>query len=156
LADKWYPYEESIRVPLIVHDPRLPKARRGETNDDFVLNVDIAPTLLAATGAAVPERMQGRDFSPLYQKNGAAVSPAWREVFYYEHATLRDKWFIPASQAVVSGTLKYSWWPEFEHEELYDLRSDPLEQKNLVGDPSRATELEDQRKLLDQLRKAAK
>jgi len=156
LADKWYPYEESIRVPLIVHDPRLPKARRGETNDDFVLNVDLAPTLLAATGVASPPRMQGRDFAPLYQKKGAEPTPAWREAFFYEHATLNNKWFIPASQAVVSGTLKYSWWPEFEHEELYDLRSDPLEQKNLAGDPSRAAELEAQRKLLDQLRNAAK
>ena len=41
LADKWYPYEESIRVPLIVRDPRMPKIKRGTTNDDFVLNVDL-------------------------------------------------------------------------------------------------------------------
>ena len=41
LADKWYPYEESIRVPLIVRDPRMPKTKHGTTNDDFVLNVDL-------------------------------------------------------------------------------------------------------------------
>jgi arylsulfatase len=35
LADKWYPYEESIRVPLIVRDPRMPATQRGKTNDDF-------------------------------------------------------------------------------------------------------------------------
>src|SRR5207302_1679130 len=37
LADKWYPYEESLRVPLIVRDPRLPKERRNVTRDPTVL-----------------------------------------------------------------------------------------------------------------------
>ena len=66
LADKWYPYQESIRVPLIVRDPRMPPAKRGGTNDDFALNVDLAPTILAATGIAAPATMQGRDLAPLY------------------------------------------------------------------------------------------
>jgi len=83
LADKWYPYEESIRVPLIVRDPRMAAERRGGTNDDFVLNADLAPTILAAARAAAPPRMQGTDFAPLYL---ADRKPAWRDEFYYEHA----------------------------------------------------------------------
>jgi arylsulfatase A-like enzyme len=156
LADKWYPYEESIRVPLIVHDPRIPADRRGGTNDDFVLNVDIAPSLLAGAGAKVPDGMQGRDFSVLYQKDGAEVSPKWREVFFYEHGTIRDKDFIPASEAVVARDFKYTWWPEFEYEELFDLRSDPLEQKNLAGEVGHAEVLEAQRTLLKRLREGAR
>ena len=66
LADKWYPHQESIRVPLIVSDPRMPKDRRGSTRDDFTLNVDLAPTMLAAAGIAPPPTMQGRDIAPLY------------------------------------------------------------------------------------------
>ena len=66
LADKWYPYEESIRVPLIVRDPRMPNSKRGTTNDEFVLNVDLAPTILAFAGVAAPSRMQGQNFAPLY------------------------------------------------------------------------------------------
>jgi arylsulfatase A-like enzyme len=54
LADKWYPYDESIRVPLIVQDPRIPESLRGATNDDFVLNVDVAPTILAAANLPAP------------------------------------------------------------------------------------------------------
>ena len=47
-------------------DPRLPAAKRGTTNDALVLNLDVAPTVLAAAGAKVPEVMQGRDVAPLY------------------------------------------------------------------------------------------
>jgi hypothetical protein len=53
LADKWYPFEESIRTPLIVADPRMPAAVRGTTNDALTLNVDLAPTILAAVLADI-------------------------------------------------------------------------------------------------------
>ena len=60
LADKWYPYEESVRVPLVVRDPRLPPARRGTTRDQFALNIDVAPTIVARRRAA----RSGRDAGP--------------------------------------------------------------------------------------------
>ncbi len=70
LADKWYPYEESLRVPLVVHDPRLPAGKRGQVSDEYVLNIDIAPFILAAAGRKVPGGMQGKDFSALYDQKG--------------------------------------------------------------------------------------
>ena len=66
LADKWYPHQESIRVPLIIRDPRMPEQQHGSTNNDFTLSVDLAPTILSAVGLATPEAMQGRDIAPLY------------------------------------------------------------------------------------------
>jgi arylsulfatase len=130
LADKWYPYDESIRVPLIVRDPRLPATRRGKTNDEFVLNVDLAPSLLAAAGQPVPGTMQGRNFAPLYLDE---PPPAWRQDFYYEHAVIRRADFIPASEALVSRDRKYILWPDSGHEELFDLRQDPGETTNLAA-----------------------
>lgn len=129
LADKWYPYEESIRVPLIVRDPRMEEARRGTTNDEFVLNVDLAPMMLKAAGLKVPDTMQGKDFSGLYL---GRTAPKWRQEFFYEHAVIRDKDFIPASQALVSKGWKFSFWPDSGYEELYDLQKDPAEQENLA------------------------
>ena len=127
LADKWYPYEESIRVPLIVHDPRMPAASKGKTNGDFVLNVDIAPTILAATSVAAPKTMQGRDFAPLY-RDAKKPDPPWRDEFFYEHAIIGSKDRIPASQALVRHDAKYIYWPDFKYEELFDLKADPQEQ----------------------------
>ena len=153
LADKWYPYEESIRVPMIVFDPRIPRDQRGQTNGQYALNVDLAPTILTALGLEVPEGMQGRDLAPLYL---GEVKPEWRKEFFYEHPTISNKHRIPASQAVVSKTLKYTWWPEWEYEELYDLRNDPLEQDNLVDDPEYADQLVQMRRKLQQMAAAAR
>lgn len=152
LADKWYPYEEALRVPLIVVDPRMHPMRRGHVNDDFVLNVDIAPTLLAAAGIPAPERMQGKDFAPLYLK---AEPPAWRQEFYYEHPTVSNRERIPSSEAVVRKDVKYAYWPEWNFEELYDLRADPFEEHNLASDPAQADRLSDLRDALDRLREEA-
>jgi arylsulfatase A-like enzyme len=155
LADKWYPYDESIRVPLVVRDPRLPAAARGKTNDDFVLNVDLAPTLLAAANVPAPKTMQGRDFAPLYR---AAKTPAppWRGEFYYEHAVIGNKARIPASQALVRHDAKYIYWPDFNYEELFDLKADPQEQKTLMADPTRANQLAELKKRFAELKEQVK
>ena len=153
LADKWYPHQESIRVPLIIRDPRLSAERRGRTDDSLTLNVDLAPTILAAAGIAAPARMQGRDLAPLYLES---ERPAWREEFFYEHPTLFDKHFIPASQALVRRDLKYFYWPDFEREQLFDLRSDPREETDLAKDPAYATRLEELRARFAELEQAVK
>jgi arylsulfatase len=79
LADKWYPHQEIIRVPLIAVDPRMDSSHRNQLNHDLTLNVDIAPTLLEAAGIPAPSTMPGRDLSPLY----LAKTPAdWRTGFF--------------------------------------------------------------------------
>ena len=152
LADKWYPYEESIRVPLIVRDPRMARERRGGTNDDFTLNVDLAPTILSAATVTAPKNMQGRDIAPLYL---AAAKPAWRSEFFYEHGIIKNVDFIPASEALVRKDAKYLFWPDFKHEEIFDLRADPFEERNLAADPTQQAKLAELRKRFAELKAAA-
>ncbi|MBB3209486.1 arylsulfatase A-like enzyme [Rhodopirellula rubra] len=153
LADKWYPHQESIRVPLIVRDPRMPKNIGGQTNDEFTLNVDLAPTILAAAKIDAPETMQGRDFSTLYL---ASEKPQWREEFFYEHPMLKTTEFIPASEALVRKGWKYMYWPEFEREQLFDLTDDPIEEKDLASNPEHAVKLGEMRKRFLQLKELAR
>ncbi len=153
LADKWYPHQESIRVPLIIHDPRMPKEQLGKTNDDFTLNVDLAPTILAAAGVSAPARMQGRDIAPLYL---AKEKPAWRTGFFYEHPTFKNVDFIPSSEALVRKDWKYFYWPDFKLEQLFDLKSDPMEENDLAKDPSQAARLEEMRGVFARLRAEAR
>jgi len=153
LADKWYPYEESIRTPLIVLDPRMPRAQRGAVRDQMVLNVDLAPTILGAAGLSVPATMQGTDLSPLYR---AAVPPVGRTEFFYEHATIRNTDFIPASTALVRKDVKYIHWPDFNHEELFDLTSDPQETVNLAASPEESARLQTMRARFAELQQAAR
>jgi arylsulfatase A-like enzyme len=153
LADKWYPYQESIRVPLIVHDPRLPSSRAGQTIDAMTLNVDLAPTILGAAQATRPQGMQGQDMAPLYL---AATPPTWRTEFFYEHAVIKDVDFIPASEALVQKDWKYIYWPDFKVEQLFDLKNDPLEEHDLVKDRQQAQQLEKLRARFAELKNAAR
>jgi len=153
IADKWYPHQESIRVPLIVRDPRMTAKQHGRTNDDFTLNVDLAPTILAAVGIPAPSTMQGRDIAPLYL---LANKPPWRTEFFYEHAMLQSKDFIPASQALVRKDWKYLYWPDFGLEQLFHVAADPFEETDLVGDPTQAKRLADMRSRFAELKAAAR
>ena len=110
-------------------------------------------TVLAAAGVPTPDTMQGEDFAPLYLQE---EPPAWRDEFFYEHPTVSNRERIPSSEAVVRKDVKYHYWPEWDFEELFDLRADPLEEHNLAADPSESARLEELREVLDTLRSEAR
>jgi arylsulfatase A-like enzyme len=56
LVGKWLMLEESIRVPLIIRDPRLPAELRGKRCGEMALSIDLAPTMLALAGCRFPMR----------------------------------------------------------------------------------------------------
>lgn len=153
LADKWYPHQESIRVPLIVRDPRMNKDQLGKTDDSFALNVDLAPTILAATGIKAPTTMQGRDLEPLY--SGEKVDD-WRTEFFYEHAIISNKNRIPASEALVRKDWKYFYWPDFDHEQLFHIAEDPFEENDVINVKENAAILKEMRARFKELKQAAK
>ncbi|CAB9507994.1 Extracellular sulfatase SULF-1 [Seminavis robusta] len=129
LAEKWFAYEESIRVPLIIQDPRMPKTKVGQRNDDFTLSIDLAPTILSAAKIPVPTVMQGRDMSQLY-RSSIPNELQWRDEFYYEWFT-GNKDDIPASLALVRKNAKYILWPDYDYEQLFRLDNDPFEENDL-------------------------
>ncbi|KAI2510206.1 protein of unknown function (DUF4976) [Fragilaria crotonensis] len=129
LAGKWFPHQESIRVPLIIKDPRMPRDKIGTINDDFTLNIDLASTILGAAGVEQPSVMQGRDISDLYLKS----VPKWREEFFYEHPVHLDTRIIPASTALVRKKYKFMTWPDYKMEQLFDLDADPFELQDLIN-----------------------
>jgi arylsulfatase A-like enzyme len=150
LADKWYLYEESIRVPLIVFDPRLPPAQRGRTVDAMALNIDLAPTMLDYAGVSAPRTMQGASLRPWL--NGEA--PKWREDWFYEHHAVTKS--IPPSEGVRSQHWTYLRWmkdPDRPVEELYDLKVDPFQERNLVSVREHQEILAQLRERWQQLRK---
>lgn len=153
MADKWLPYEESIRVPLIVVDPRA-TATRGRKVDAMALNIDVSPTLLDAAGLPVPARMQGRSLVPLVRSG--ATPTGWRTEFFYEHLALPDR--IPPTEAVRTEQWKYFRWLSGKPpiEELYDLRADPREEHNLAGDPAHVATLAELREKWSKWREQAK
>lgn len=137
LAGKWYMHEESIRTPLLIRDPRRPETagtRRAET----ALNIDICPTILSLAGLEPPPSMNGRDLTPLL----SGESPAWRSEWFYEHLFEHER--IPKSEGVHGGRWKYFSFFEQQppSEWLYDLESDPGEERNLALSAEHHTQLE--------------
>jgi arylsulfatase A-like enzyme len=110
MAGKWYPHEESIRVPLFIYDPRLPLESRGMKQEEMVLNIDVAPTILSLAGLESPAGMQGHDLTRLY--SGPAMEDHWRDEFFYEHTIEIPT--IPPSLAVVTEEYKFITYPALE------------------------------------------
>jgi arylsulfatase A-like enzyme len=153
LADKWYPHEESIRVPLIIRDPRMETSKRGTTDDAMTLSVDLAPTILTALPVDAPETMQGRSMTDLYLSNSDVQ---WRDEFFYEHAIISNKNRIPASEALVRNDWKYFYWPDFDTEQLFDLTTDPREENDLVASSTHQAKLAEMRARFKELKAVAK
>lgn len=119
LAGKWYPYEESIRVPLIIRDPRMPKEKINTLNDDLTLNIDLAPTILGAAGITPPARMQGRDIADLYLPAQSTIassslsSVTQNKELPEEHDNRNNKTPL---QSLVGMKKKKPWRKEFYYE----------------------------------------
>jgi len=158
LADKWYPHQESIRVPLIIRDPRMKDEKRGTTNDEMTLNIDLAPTILGFAGLPMPEKMMGRDIAPLYLSESDKTSSEWRKEFFYEHPVISQKTYIPSSEALVRKDYKYMYWPDYGYEQLFDLVNDPGELEDIFNstDPGIANIKEDMKKRFDWLKSLVK
>ncbi|MFT5905938.1 MAG: arylsulfatase A-like enzyme [Cryomorphaceae bacterium] len=135
-AGKWSHYEESLRVPLIIHDPRPNGGgERGRVLSPFVLNLDLPATILELAGVVVPEKYQGKSLVP-YLKGEAPK--AWRKDFYNEHHSSHDR--IPNWRGVHGERYTYARYFDQEPvaEMLYDLETDPDQLKNLAADPKHA------------------
>ena len=141
LFGKWLMYENSIRVPLIIYDPRVDPKRAGSRSSEIALNIDLAPTMLALAGIEIPSTMQGANLMPIVR--GEATD--WRSRFYYEHTynTRKPRAPIAKVEGIRTDRWKYSRYPETVpvFEQLFDLTSDPLEQTNLASSSAHADTL---------------
>jgi N-acetylglucosamine-6-sulfatase len=130
LIDKRTAYEESMRVPLLMHCPQLFEA--GTRVTEVVANIDIAPTLLEVAGLRAPEAMAGRSALPLAR--GERIS--WREALLYEYYWERNFPQTPTIHAVRGDRYKYiRYHGLWDIDELFDLQNDPLEANNLIFSP---------------------
>ena len=155
LNGKWIMYEESIRVPLIIRDPRTAAKLRGTRRQEMALNIDIAPTILSMAGMGADAGMQGRDLTALM--TGKKV--AWRDDWFYEHTykTPSTRLPIARSEGVRGNRWKYVRYADTQpvYEQLFDLKSDSIERNNLIGKAEHRETLNRLRRRCDGLKKAA-
>jgi N-acetylglucosamine-6-sulfatase len=145
-------YEESIRIPIVMRYPKLIKA--GTRPTSLALTIDFAPTFVELAGGKTPSQYQGRSLVPLME--GAAPTD-WRQsilVEYFSDTVFPRMWKM-GYHAVRDDRWKYIHYDEQAGaDELYDLKIDPYELKNVARDASAAEALVKMRnklrKLLDE------
>jgi len=131
-TSKVLPYEESIRVPMIIAGPGI--ERRMDSN--LVLNIDVAPTILELAQVGVPENMHGSSLVPLLRSKDVN----WRRSFLYEAPTPS----LGSQPLFALRTCHYKLVQTYDadgpqravFEELYDLEKDPKEMSNVIDEPS--------------------
>jgi arylsulfatase A-like enzyme len=135
LAGKWTHFEESLRVPLLARGPGV---ARGRVDPRTALNIDLAPTVLAACGVPVPTDTEGVPLAPLLRGDQDVV---WRDGFRCEHGF--DPGNIPRWVGWRTQRWKYACYVDQSPawEALYDLEADPRERENLARSPEHAAVL---------------
>lgn len=129
LIDKRAMYESSIRVPLIARCPALFGSNRSV--GAMVLNLDIAPSFLEATGLKAPSSMQG--WSWLATASGRTPGD-WRREFVYEYAWKQDFPYTPNIIGLRNESHSLMSYPgTWDIPELYDIGKDPEQTQNLLA-----------------------
>ena len=146
LAGKWLMYDNSLRVPLIVYDPRVKKHR---DIDEVALNIDVPATIADLAGAEQPKTWQGKSLMPLVTGKEKSFS---RDTILVEHLWEFEN--IPPSEGVRTDEWKYFRYVDNKaDEELFNLKKDPLETNNLLNDSKYAGILQNLRNKCDELSK---
>jgi len=142
LGGKWIAYEDSIRVPLIIYDPRMPAEKRGSLDDSLTLNVDLASTILGAANIDPPSTMEGRDMADLYLQQRAKTpveQVPWRTDFVYEYPNVD----IHETYSLIGKRYKYIDWVTRDYEQLFDLIKDPYELNDLLHNRTTTSSVQD-------------
>ena len=104
----------------------------------------------------MPEKMMGRDMSPLWLD---PKPPEWRKEFFYEHPIIGGNiHYIPSSEALVRKNYKYMYWPDYKYEQMFDLTNDPGELEDIFNstDPKIVEIKKEMKMRFDELKKLVK
>jgi arylsulfatase A-like enzyme len=149
--DKRFMYEESLRMPFIIRWPG--RIKPASVSDAMILNVDFAPTLLAAAGEKVPDDVQGRSFLPVLK---GRKPKDWRTSMYYRYYHYPFDHQVQPHYGVRTERYKLIYFNKIKQWELFDLKSDPHELKNVYADPAYAETVKSLTEELQRLKKELK
>ncbi len=119
-------YEHSMRTPLILTGPGIPP---GRSTAAFTYLFDLSPTICALAGIEPPAGLAGRDLRPLWED---------------EQANVRESVFLPFNdlmRSVRDARWKLIIYPQINHRQLFDLRDDPHETRDLGAEPGHEPEI---------------
>jgi arylsulfatase A-like enzyme len=150
--DKRFMYEESLQMPLLVRYPK--EIQAGSVNKDLVMNLDFAETFLDYAGGHAPADMQGVSLRPLLRGRTPAN---WRKAVYYHYYEFPAVHSVKRHYGVRTERYKLiHFYNDIDEWELYDLKSDPDEMRNVYNDPAYADRVKELTAELKRLREKYK
>ena len=150
LQGKVLPYDDASLIPLIVYDPRVHSGKKSSIVPAVAGNIDFAPTILDLAGLKIPEKMDGKSLMPIVEDTGRDVRDSLLVIQNWDWLDSDHT----KGLAVLTKDYKYVNWCYGDEnlvpaEELFDLRKDPYETKDLAKNPKLKPVLERMRKLYD-------
>ncbi len=145
--DKRWMFEESFRMPLIMHWPGVTKP--GSRIEQLVQNIDYAPTFCEIAGISPPYNMQGESLKTIIDNPQAP----WREDVYYHYYEYPNIHNVPPHEGVRTDRYKLINFYKHDGYNLFDLKTDPNEMIDLSNHPKYTKVMEQMKKRLAALRK---
>ena len=147
--DKRFMYEECLRMPFVIRYPKMIKA--GSTSKAICMNVDFGPTFLDLAGIEVPSEMQGRSFRKVLEKKGR-IPAGWREAAYYHYYEYPAEHSVKRHYGIRTSDCKLiHFYNDIDQWEMYDMKADPQEMRNVYDDPAYADKRAKMHRILEQV-----
>lgn len=147
--DKRFMYEECLRMPFVIRYPKMIKA--GSTSKAICMNVDFGPTFLDLAGIEVPSEMQGRSFRKVLEKKGR-IPAGWREAAYYHYYEYPAEHSVKRHYGIRTSDCKLiHFYNDIDQWEMYDMKADPQEMRNVYDDPAYAEKRAQMHRILEQV-----
>jgi N-acetylglucosamine-6-sulfatase len=143
-------YEEGIRIPLLIRYPGF-KTKKASINA-MVQNIDLAPTVLESANIIIPDQIEGKSLVPLIKN----PSKEWRKSILIEYYSdiVFPRIVNMGYKAIRTERYKYIRYEELHSmDEMYDLKTDPFELKNVITYPDSQGTLSQLKKELNELLK---
>ena len=138
--DKRFMYEECQRMPLVIRYPKAIKA--GSVSSAICMNVDFAPTFLDFAGVEIPEDIQGASLKPILENEGKTPEN-WRKAAYYHYYEYPAEHMVKRHYGIRTQDFKLiHFYNDIDEWEMYDMKKDPQELKNVYQNPEYREERE--------------
>ena len=127
--DKRFMYEESLRTPILMRYPK--EIEKGTQVNELIQNLDFAPTFLDYAGIEIPNDIQGESFRKIVSK----TKSEWRDAIYYTYYEYPSVHMVKRHYGVRTDRYKLMhFYYDIDEWEMYDLKEDPSEMKNIYND----------------------
>lgn len=149
--DKRFMYEESLKTPLLIRYPD--HISKGWVCDKMVQNLDFAETILDYAGVSIPKDMQGVSMKPLLEKKVSKI----RDDIYYHYYEYPAEHSVKRHYGIRTERYKLiHFYYDCDEWELYDIKKDPTEMRNIYNDPANKNIISKLKKRLVEMEKQYK